>query len=479
MTALERSTALPQKEAVSFWQIIGPLSLLCTLALAVGNAVPFDLLFMGVIGLYLSAKWQMRGFVYALTLLAIGAGVKHLLISSNHLWELGLEASLVCAFFITASAFEQGTSVVQSLNGQLESQKASLQNLEEELVKERESAIGQQVAVQDKVAELQKELEELQADHSSLLILNEVLRKTSAQQLEEKESSNELALNAQRHTALLEVELVQKEEEIKRLSDTEGLIAENSNLLKELNTARYDKEQTYLINETLVRLHAKETVKAKEYFEQIHAEQEEKRKVQEALSYARNELEMLSKHVEQISEERARAQNELLQLNELQTQRNFLQERLAVAEAELAHLREHPAQEADPQAERQVQLLQQERTYLAEQLGYAQEKNQALAQTELLFKQLKKQFEEKNQVLQATRSELFKTDTELHALKIERELMVQTSPIPESIAEELQVLEKRIDELKEENQELQELIHVLNHSLNPAESKKKTENEIG
>ena len=168
---------------------MGTIFLLCTIAFAVKSAIPFDLLFVAAVGLFLSARFQMRGCCYALVLLGVAGALKHAFFIDDHLWHLGIEGSLASAFFITALSFEQGAAWIGSLRSQMEARTAAVENLEEELLKEQQSAQEQQIAFQERVALLQKEFDELQAEHSSILILNEVLRKTVARQVREKGGS--------------------------------------------------------------------------------------------------------------------------------------------------------------------------------------------------------------------------------------------------------------------------------------------------
>ena len=91
---------------------------------------------------------------------------------------------------------------------------------------------------------------------------------------------------------------------------------------------------------------------------------------------------------------------------------------------------------------------------------------------EPLFKQLKKQFDEKNQILHETRSNLFVTDTELQRLKIEKEAL-ELNPLPKEVERELETLSEHVLALEEENQELQELISVLTDTPSDAAKRKK------
>ena len=378
-----------EKGEVPHWLIFGPLSLFCTFALATLPLMRFDLLFVGVLGLYVSARWHLRGCVYVLVLLVLTSLIHHLALPIHHLWQLGLEISVGFAFFITAVSFEESATTIASLDSGLEVKEAAIRNLEEDLSKEKEENAAKQIASSEKFAALQKELEELQTEQSSLLILNDVLRKTTARHLEEKVAAEKMLQGANSQIALFQQELSEKSRELERISNENGLAQQNRELFEEANGARVEREQTNQINAMLVRLHAKEALKAKE----------------------------------------AEAQ-----LEGVATERNFLRERLQAAEFEL--------QQSQPIS--------------------------SLQHTESLYRQLKKQFEEKNEILHQTRAELFQVNTALEALKIEAE---QKEPLfPQAVQKEMEEVEKELDALQKENQELLDLVST----LGPKATKKKT-----
>lgn len=334
----------------SLWQLLGPLFILSCFALAPRD---LPLLFMGAVGLYLSARWQLRGFSYALILLGLVAIAEHLFLTHRHLWQLGLEGALANAFFITALAFEEGSSSFQSLTSQLDARTSTLHHLEEELAKSHDATTQQQIAFQEKIATLQKETEEMRESQSSLLILNEVLRKTAATQRKEKEALEQSLCDKEQTIATLQKEQI----------SPDILESRNRELLQELNAARMEKEQLRLINEALARLHAKESLKVKEALEQVRALTEE-------------------------------------------------------------------MQKRPPPSE-----------------------------VELLYKQLRKQFEEKSELLHQTRSQLFHADTALQALK-KAEEQRENLPLRE-VAAEWTLLEKELFALEKENRELQDLVTLL------------------
>ena len=89
-----------------------------------------------------------------------------------------------------------------------------------------------------------------------------MLRKTTARQIEERENQANVVLDAERQIGLLQQEIDSARKDLHRLSRSDALAQENTQLTKELNAARLEREQTHLINETLVRLHARESQKA-------------------------------------------------------------------------------------------------------------------------------------------------------------------------------------------------------------------------
>lgn len=448
---MQRAIRFLEKET-SIW---GPIFLLCTLALSAKSLVPLDLLCIALAGFYLSARFKMRGCLYAWILLAVGAVFKHAFLPKDHLWQLCIEASLGSAFFITALSVEQGAHFLAALQAQMDVKRASLENLEEELAKVQEASQTAQLQSQEKVGTLQKELEELQAEHSSILILNEVLRKTAARHAQQAESLQHRSFELSRQKELLQSEYEQCQKDLHFLSKTDELALQNKQLMKELNAARYDKEQTHLINETLARLYAKESLKAKEvgeeaasFADQLAATRQEVKRIaeplQERLAAAQTEIETLTFQFEKANTEANDARTQLLKLGEIQAERNFLKERLQAASEELSSLKWQKTEEPVPP--------------------------ETFYNIEPLFKQLKKQFEEKSQVLHETRAQLFKADTELQALRMEKAAL-DLAPVPKEVESQLGEWGQQVIHLEEENRELQLLITTLMEESNQQKKK--------
>lgn len=456
---MEKTAQFIQKES-AVW---GPIFLLCALGLSLKIDIPYDLLILAIGGFFLSLKLGVRGSAYALSLLGIVSALRHLFLVTDHLWSLGVEGSLAVSFFITALSSEQDSFWIQTLESQIETRKAALANLEEEMSRVQKEASEQQIIFQERGSVLQKELEEIQAEHSSILILNEVLRKNMARSLQEASRFEESLYALRLEKEQLQKEFDEASQEIARLKSEEGLVLQNQELIKELNQARFSEEQTHLINETLARLYARESLKAKDAEEEadslksmLQAAHQEIRRIEEPLkdelAAAKRKVDALNFEFEKTSKEANRARAELLKLHEVSTERNFLKERLEAAMLELTTQKA----KVDPE--------------LIEKLKFAEEKVFELSKIEPLYKQLKQQFEEKNKVIHEVRSSLFKTETELQGLKIEKSAQ-SLQPLPKEVERELQELSNHLARLEEENQELEELVSHL--SLDSPDRRKK------
>ena len=458
-----------EKDEMLKWQIIGPLSLLCAFVLAAKSPLPYDLYCASLLGIFLSARWHFRGCFYGLAVLVAVGVFKHWMGDLHHFWRLGLEGSIACSFFITALAFENSSLKLEALYSQLAAKTAALAHSEEDLVKTREDAAHRQMLAAEKLDNLQKDIEEIQAEKGSFEILNDVLRKTTAKHQDEKVLIEESSMQDKKRLAQSHFEIEKLQREVSDLKNTEHEL-EKSELLNELNNARVEKEQSHLINEKLVRLHAKESMKAQVALDQLHAVVEEKRSLQLQLKTAIQEAESSMHACKKAAEEEEKHKAALEQMGRLHQEKLFLQERLRSAEVELSLLKKTPEESAS---------LRKERDQLASQLASAQEKIHFLSKLEPLHKQLKAQFDEKNQILHETRAALFQVDTELQTLKIEREQRdLQHNPIAEPLCNEFIELDKELVALQKENEELQSLVsHLVNQMPGKGNSLEETLNE--
>ena len=473
------------EEELPLVQLAGPLFVLCTVAVAAKytGVFHYDLLIIGAIGLFLCAKWKIKGCVYALVLLALSTFFTHAMLFDGHAFQFGLEGSIAFAFLISGLGFEEGSLFLQSLSQKIGVKEQTIQHLEEEIGRQRDQTGNGLVLANNKIASLTKDLEELQSEMSALQVLNDVLRKTSAKTAEEKEALVEGARNGEQKIAQLVTEIEAQKKELARIQDESTVAQQNKELFAEINEVRFKEEQTHLINETLVRLHAKEAQKSADLEAKAQLLAAEKEKAIEELSFARREAAMNATQLNQLSTQLQSLKQTNNGLEQIQAERNFLRERLASAEAELKQKRERvTALEAECRAIADKQnapgilssdealLLRTEKEHLLKQIEELRGHLSNHAQTEALYQQLRAQFEEKNQVLHQTRAQLFHTDTAFQTIRQELESRnLESDPLAAIVREELTKLEDVNRELDAENQQLHEIVsHLMSQPKDPS-----------
>jgi len=372
----------------------------------------YDLLFVAVFGLFLTAKWRIQGCIAALLLLAFSAGAKHVFTPTHHMWQAGLESSVGIALFISALIFEGNSKWAVTKQNELERNEKTILFLEEDLSQQKELTAKEIAAGTEKLAALRVLLEESESSISTLQVLNDVLRKGNAKSIDEREAALTQVRMFDRKEGLLLEEIDSLQRELNRLAKESSLAQQNKELFNELNESRLMEAQTHLINETLVRLHAKENQKVRSYEEKLCGIEEELSNVTRAL--------------EQMQKER----------NELK--------------GELELLSQKPA------------LSTEEKEDLLKQIEVHETRVSQYRQMELLYRQLKVQFEEKNQILHEARRDLFRADTELQTVKQKlHEKEFDSNPVAKEIYLELDSLEEENANLKQENEELHAVVSSL------------------
>ncbi len=458
-------------------QLLGPLSLLATLAIGanVTGAFPYDLLVIGAVGLFLCARWQMRGCAYALLFLAMAALFTHSYGAVSHATQFGLEGSLAFALLIAGQSFEEGSSLLHSLSQRIGAGQQTIENLEDEIGRHKELSSQELVGANSKIEVLSRDLEELRSEYSALQVLNEVLRKSSAKSAEEKETLFDETVHLSHKIAELSANLDAASTELLRVKNDSILAQQNQELFSEINEVRCKEEQTRLINETLARLHAKESQRAVEFEGKIAAMSADREGLVEEMSFVKRDAEMNASQVEQLSHQLQVLTKENQGLQQVQQERNFLRERLGIAEmdvqqkaARLVALEAENAQLIDRVnspgvlSDEQVVVLSNERTHLLEQIEQLRGHLAQHANTDAMYQQLREQFEEKNKVLHETRAQLFHTDTEFQTVKRELEnKTLDVDPLAVVVREELAKLEEINRDLDLENRQLQEVVSQL------------------
>ncbi|MBI5273100.1 MAG: hypothetical protein HY861_03870 [Chlamydiia bacterium] len=225
---IEKST----NESV-LWQVVGPIALIAAFAMAPIGVASVPLKMTSCLGLFLSARWQMRGCFAALLTLFVAGTLSHVLADGHHLWRLCLEFSSALSFVITALSFTQIGQDLSSLASQTQAQQAAIRNLEEEMASIHANATERQIVSTAKIEELQKRIEEVESEKASLEILNDVLRKTNAGYYVEKKALEESFSQEKQRLAQLVLVAEEQRQEIAVLQQISATTANNDLLHQE------------------------------------------------------------------------------------------------------------------------------------------------------------------------------------------------------------------------------------------------------
>ncbi len=416
-------------------QIIGPLFLILAMLLTakVPAAFNYDLLFVAICGLFLTAKWKTRGLVAAVLLLAFSAGAKHVLFPHHHAWQAGLEGAIGLALFISALVFEEGSKWVFTQQSEVERNEKTILFLEEDLSQQKELAAVEAAAALEKLDAMRLQFEESNSEIFTLQVLNDVFRKSTAKSIEEKEAAISQARQFTRKEGQLLEEIDSLQKELIRLANESALAQQNKQLFEELNEARVQKEQTHLINDTTQRL---------------------ARDLEKQLQNANARLEELNEMTRHSAKD---LETKLMEM-ERQLQEASFDKANADARLEELSMQLEAVRSLQVEPEQQV-LSSEEKEQLTLQIEAYQTRLEKYMHMEQLFRQLKAQFEEKNQILHQTRKELFQSDTELQTIKQKlQEKDLESNPISKEIHLEIDAIEGENRLLGQENEALQELV---------------------
>lgn len=484
-------------------QIIGPISLICTLFLA-GKAIAipnYDLILVSIVGLYFCAKWRFQGCLVALVLLSVSAACKHLIYTDHHVWQGGFELSVAIALIITTLVFHESAKYVDGVKAQNVAQSQTIEFLEEDLIRVKSHSAEEALITSDKIIQLQSQLDEALTESSSYQILNDVLRKSTARAIEEKEQLVSQIFQSDRRSGQLlsEIDVLQKE--LARIGDESAVIQQNGQLFKELNEARVKEAQTHLVNDTLARMHRSENARVKTLegqqnelglqLQKAKQEQENNAMLVEELNLKIDALSSSAQRQHDAQNERAQfletelEQKKTLlytfskQFEEVQLLNSNLSELKGTLETELEQARQQILS-APPAItpEREAFLVEQITSTLSQleslesktkrvdeleaQLEMQQIRLAQYTDLELLYRQLKGNFQEKTQILHETRVELFHVDTELQTLKQQiQESRLDVEPVIPEMTAEIEEIEQENKALTLENSLLNEIVTQL------------------
>ena len=482
-----------------FWNLSGPIFLCLTTFLA---SASIELVFWGVLGFFLSCRFGLKGSLSSIAVLGIYCfKVFYLNPEINSSYFLALACSYAASFMITGLNWTRQDSFFESLFSQIDTKQECILNLEDEIAKSRLEFQSQQMLLLEKIENLQKLTDEAVSETSSFSVLNEVLRKTTAKTLQENQYLQELTKSLE--VSLSQIRLEKKELEIQldQIADQTALVIENKKLLDQLNQERIDKEQTHAINESVARLYAKEYQKTKSLEENLQIVEERNQKFSDEIFLLEEKLHQSVKNYEQTQQQLADMKN-LLQEKDLQCLESLQkmekssqilqdeQQKIEALKGELFDLK-LDLQNFVPKSEKlSIELKNQElviaisllqadlekirkESFSIEAMQDMQQQLNEKKNVESLYKQLKAQFDEKNQMLHLVRKELFQLDNLMQANEIEaKENGNDFDGDFKVLLNEYDSLQKEYDLLKVENLQLEDLVSFLQKQVT-VESKPK------
>lgn len=172
---------------ILFGALIGPCFLILTLALSSMQTIAnVDLFAISTVGLFFCLKHQKKGLYWSLGLLLAFAFYKHIQLYQNHLFELGLETSVMLGLFISYLSFEQIREKINALEVKEDKVQEGIAKAEEKLAKEIDFHERQHKNFKFEMDRLNGLLEEKTEESVTLKSLTENLRRSLAEKEEER-----------------------------------------------------------------------------------------------------------------------------------------------------------------------------------------------------------------------------------------------------------------------------------------------------
>lgn len=471
----------------------------------------------GLVACYL---WKWRGVALSsLTLIGALALSLHAMHNHHWVWVIALALTIACTFVVTVLCAEESyreievssegendpRQVINKLNDQLQiMQKQHASDLQEytshiDQLKQDLLAKDDKIRSNDHLIKLvrdemsatyshqEKLMQELFQARQQLVRIEGVIGKDADSFIADQ--ANTAALDeAQQKNVSLREELESVNQLIRQMQQKshETEIHYTSRLAETTESARLDYQK--LLDEKNQMLAAVERLKADEKLhgeslgllkQQLQAAETEKRDVDAKLTHAESAL---SKKAEEVAEElrlaheRFNSDKSRLQLELETTKAN---ESVAAKEAVEAKSALKHLSETENKLKEECSRLQQERQLLQDKLNEAEHKltiapepviadDRELRRIEAMYQQLKQQFNEKSEVLTATRRELFFKEEQLLALQKDFDESILAKELEAGFAVEkaLSQAEKELlvehDWQQAEISHLHELIEMLN-----------------
>jgi hypothetical protein len=418
------------EKKIQFLFLLGPIFLILSLYLAsYGKDLPnFDLWGVVILSCLFCYKFRYTGLFISLVILFASVMIKHTIILSNHLWQFGLESSIALGITITCISFEKISSFIDDLEEKRKKLSKKLSSAEDELNKEEVHYSQLKNEYQNKIDSLIAKMEEKEAELSSVTNLFNSIKNTSQQEFLERKSLVNENIEKTKQIVLLSEKLENAPEPIETLD-----------VINELNQSRMRQLQAQYINESLLRL----------FYKKQSKQQEDKNKIEEEAKQNK-EITILHRKQEQELKEKEILEKQLIEFREEYKIGQKIQEEWTKERESLKK------QISEIKEKREVVTTDHSKN---KNIIKYEKKLNRYRRMELLYNQLKAQFESKNTTLHQTRKEVFSLQEKIYVKEQENQFLeADIDSEKNCFIDKIIELEKEIESLGGECNFLQDLL---------------------
>ena len=461
--------------SILLWAGIGPFVIMLTIFVGIlkGLATIFYLPLVVVLGIPVCLLWKREGIiaVIALTVVALILGYDNILLG-NRLWMIGWTVTLILDVVIMGMAFGEAGSKIRELEKNEKKQAHRIVELDEQIQSEVVHARNEQGKLEEELDNVNSALDESNSVISSHEKLIDLLKDECKQLSENKAKILEEFFGVQKEGT----QLRQRVREYDVLLEGEG----NEGVKAVMESAAALQDQLRERNLEVEQLrrsiskHEEDQRQVREKYEQLNKEntdiKQKEHKNLDTIEELRGEYQELQSKLElsqfdnvDQDDEKIKEMQELLdsekgRANLLQVHLCELEERLSEKQQQIETI------SSSENLDREVSVL--ERVPLSDRERY-------IKHIEGVYKQLRGQFNEKNDMLHKTRSSLFSKENELLALKKEREHShVLSEDLHGRLEQDLVEVSQEEENLEQEMEILEDIIAILSKKLEKFELQK-------
>jgi hypothetical protein len=416
---------------VRFFVLIGPLFLIGSLFIAAFNKsiVNYDLWAVVAMGLLVCWKYRFNGFYIAGAVLFLSVFIKHIVISSHHMWQFGLESSIAIGLYITAVSFEEIIAMIEGFEKNRNNLLQNITQIEEAFCKEEGMHVAQNRSLNEKIDALQTEVDNKKEKLIELEKLVDVIKHSNETDVFERQVLAEESLDKTRKIAKLQRLLEGKD--ISTVSHEDISSDDLMRILKK-REAILSLEEGDKLNNDITNL--KENIAA--LTKEIEEEKDSGRKKYDALVAAQEKDRTLI-------EEKC---NRLVQDKAMLS--SIIEDKVKEIDAYQKKLQNHIHSDTKNTPYSNDDMLKKYERKLAE-----------ARRVEFLYKQLKEQFSQKDDVLHSARASIFDLQEQLLYIQKDNEFSeIEISDEEEILMNRIVDLEEELCVIEKENESLETLV---------------------